>query len=127
MIQLGIDVTRARVTILGFTYKEDCPDIRNTKVADLIKELENYKIKASIYDPLAHKDEVKHEYGYEIHSDLPRTPAHCLVIAVNHKPYRDLTIKQLKKMLHKDGLLIDIKSCFDQNELRNAGIHFYSL
>lgn len=127
LIQSGCNVLKSRIAILGFTYKEDCPDIRNTKVADLVKEFQEFGLEPQIYDSMADKNEVLDEYGYVIKSGLPTEPVHCLIVAVKHKQYLGLNIEQIKKMLVPAGILFDVKTIYDTKSLRQAGINVFCL
>jgi UDP-N-acetyl-D-galactosamine dehydrogenase len=92
MIGAGIQIRGASVLVLGITFKENCPDIRNTKVVDLIRELQSYAIVVSVYDPLADAVEVRREYGLELLSALPADPLDGVVYAVSHRAFAGLDI-----------------------------------
>lgn len=90
MVQSGLCVKDSNVLILGITFKENCPDVRNTKVVDVISSLQEYGPNITIYDPWASKDEVLHEYGLQIESELPQGKFDAVVLAVNHREFSDL-------------------------------------
>lgn len=90
MVQSGLCVKDSNILILGITFKENCPDVRNTKVVDVISSLQEYGPNITIYDPWASKDEVLHEYGLQIESELPQGKFGVVVLAVNHKEFSDL-------------------------------------
>jgi UDP-N-acetyl-D-galactosamine dehydrogenase len=96
MLQNGIDVARSSVGVMGITFKENCPDIRNSKVADLVKELQSWGVKVVVTDPWANAAEVEHEYGIELGKVNEQNPVDSLVIAVGHKEYRALPPSTLK-------------------------------
>ncbi|WP_370895417.1 nucleotide sugar dehydrogenase [Chryseobacterium gossypii] len=108
MIKKGINVNGAKVLNLGITFKENCPDVRNTKAADVIKSLEDYSLKVTTYDPWANPEEVFHEYGtYSIDSiDKIEDQFDAIVLTVSHKEFLDI---DLSKFLKKDGIIYDVK------------------
>ena len=95
MIKKGIQVKGANILILGITFKENCPDVRNTKVVDLIKALQEYEINITIYDPWANPEEVKYEYGLNIRHTHPEERFDTVVVAVIHKEFEDIDINSL--------------------------------
>ncbi|WP_034920688.1 nucleotide sugar dehydrogenase [Gillisia sp. CAL575] len=106
MLQHDIKVKGANVLILGITFKENCPDVRNTKVVDVIKNLKEYGVNITIYDPLANPSEVKHEYGLETTRDLPKQKFDSIVLAVAHKEFLDLEFNELKS---QKSVVYDVK------------------
>jgi UDP-N-acetyl-D-galactosamine dehydrogenase len=106
MIDKGLNINDAEVLMLGFTFKENCTDIRNTKVVDVIKALNDYGMKVSIYDPWAEPKEVMHEYGLEITNKLPTKQFEAVVLGVAHAEFTNLDFKLLLK---KDAILYDVK------------------
>ncbi|MFD2518519.1 nucleotide sugar dehydrogenase [Salinimicrobium flavum] len=96
MLQNDQKVKGANILVLGITFKENCPDVRNTKVVDVIKNLKEYGTNVTIYDPLADPDEVQHEYGLTTTKDLPKEKFEAVVLAVAHKEFLDLDLDQLK-------------------------------
>jgi len=109
-------VDGARVLVMGFTFKENCPDTRNTKVADLARELADFVAEVVIYDPHADAEVAKHEYGLAIESALPKGPFDALVLAVRHDAIVGLGQRGLQKLLVKDGLIYDIKGVLPAGE-----------
>lgn len=87
MIKEGIQVKGSNILVLGITFKENCPDVRNTKVVDVIRELKEYDTNVTIYDPWANKEEVKHEYGLDILTEIPKGKFDAVVLAVKHKEF----------------------------------------
>jgi UDP-N-acetyl-D-glucosamine/UDP-N-acetyl-D-galactosamine dehydrogenase len=111
IIASGKDVSKAKVLVMGATFKENVEDIRNSKVADVVKELKSYGVNVDVTDPRADSKELKHEYGFE----LVKTPARdydAVIIAVNHKEYLNLGEIDFQSMMNKDGLVVDIKGIY---------------
>ena len=96
MLQNDQKVKGANILVLGITFKENCPDVRNTKVVDVIKNLKEYGTNVTIYDPLADPEEVQHEYGLTTTKDLPQEKFEAVVLAVAHKEFLDLDLNKLK-------------------------------
>lgn len=112
MMRKDLKVIDAKVLILGFTFKEDCPDVRNTRVIDIYKELKTYDINVDIYDPWANPSEVKHEYGIEIKSGAEApdlTPYSAIILAVSHKEFASLSITKSKIQV-----VYDVKGFLDK-------------
>ncbi len=103
-------VDGARALILGFTFKENCPDTRNTKVADLARELSDYVAELAIYDPHADAALARKEYGLEIDNEMPKGPFDVIVVAVKHDAIASLKRDEISGLLTDDGLVYDIKS-----------------
>ena len=121
MIAQGITIKNATVAILGLTFKENCPDIRNSKVYDIICELQEYGINVLVTDPLADKMEAKQEYNLDL---VPLDDIHdvdAVIIAVSHKEYLNLPlskIKSLYKDIHEKKVLIDVKAIINKEEAK---------
>lgn len=115
MIEKDLKIKNANVLILGVTFKENCPDVRNTKVADIYKELLKYGVNVDIYDPWAKKEEVAHEYGIEIIENLIENKKYeAIIIAVSHKEFLSLNLSDLKV---SNAVVFDTKACLDRNEV----------
>ncbi|HAV5936154.1 TPA: Vi polysaccharide biosynthesis UDP-N-acetylglucosamine C-6 dehydrogenase TviB [Acinetobacter baumannii] len=128
MLQNGIDVPRAKVGVLGVTFKENCPDIRNSKVADLIKELEFWGAQVVVADPWADADEVKHEYGIELGIVDAQNPVDSVIVAVGHNEFRSLSASELRTYMKAEKpVLADVKSLFDRTEMSDAGFTVFRL
>lgn len=125
LVQRGRTVQSAKVAVLGLTFKEDVPDLRNSKVPDILAELGDYGIKATVHDPLADPDEAMHEYGVSFTAPDELTDVDVLILAVNHRLYLD-DIDSLLARLRPDGVLIDIKSAVDP-ALVPASVGYWSL
>lgn len=122
MLQNGIDVARSTVGVLGITFKENCPDIRNSKVADLIKELEIWGVRVVATDPWASAEEAKHEYGIQLRTIDESNKVDSLVIAVGHNEFRSMSPGQLKKLCRTEKpVLADVKALYNRHEAANAG------
>ncbi len=123
----GSPVAGACVNVLGLTFKENCADIRNTRVIDIIAELRNYGIRVFAHDPLADPHEAKEEYGEALHewADLPRADA--IVVAVAHKKYLEQPVEKLLEKLKPGGVVVDVKSKLDREALSGNGISFWRL
>jgi UDP-N-acetyl-D-galactosamine dehydrogenase len=127
MIASGSYVKGAKVNVLGLTFKENCGDLRNSKVIDIINELKTYGVDVFVTDPQAEPDEAMHEYGVRLlkWSELPRADA--IVAAVSHREYSDLSMEDIGKKLVKGGAFIDVKAAFDAPTLRTAGYRVWRL
>ena len=123
MLRNGIDVAKSKVGVMGITFKEDCPDIRNSKVVDLIKEFEAWGVNVVVADPYADADEVMHEYGVKLGTMDELNGVDGLVIAVGHKAYREMSLTGLKKILKSDKpVLADLKALYDRHEASALGL-----
>ena len=109
MIQRHLRVDTARILVMGFTFKEDCPDLRNTKVADLVAELQSFVGAFEVYDPHADCDEAMEEYGIPLAKDAPNGLFDAIVLAVKHKEIVALGPERLRALLNDNGLIYDIK------------------
>jgi UDP-N-acetyl-D-galactosamine dehydrogenase len=127
MIAAGSHVKGARVNVLGLTFKENCGDLRNSKVIDIIRELQSYGVEVSVTDPQAESDEAMHEYGVRLTSwaDLPKADA--LVAAVSHREFMALGVDELRSKLVADGVFVDVKAAFPAEALRAAGLRVWRL
>ncbi|MGJ1410681.1 nucleotide sugar dehydrogenase [Sphingobacterium thalpophilum] len=106
MIKKGINVNGAEVLMLGVTFKENCPDVRNTKIVDVITALEDYGIKVTTFDPWANPAEVRHEYGIESVTELPNKKFDAIVLGVAHKEFLSINLEVLKKTA---SIIYDVK------------------
>jgi UDP-N-acetyl-D-galactosamine dehydrogenase len=122
IIQTGGAVKGSKVIVLGLTFKENCPDLRNSKVADLVKELQDFGCDVSVHDPLAAKDEAEHEYDIVL-TDWNELPdkVDAIVAAVSHAEYTCQSEIELLSKLKKGGALIDIKSTYSAEVVEAAG------
>lgn len=128
MLQNGIDVARSTVGVMGITFKENCPDIRNSKVVDLVKELQGWGVAVVVTDPWAIATEVQHEYGITLGEISAQNPVDSIVIAVGHKEFRTYSPEKLKSMCRGDRPVIgDIKSIYPREELGRMGFTVFRL
>jgi len=127
MIRNGSPVKGAHVTVLGLTFKEDCPDLRNSRVIDVIRELQSYGVVVHVHDPVADGAEAHHEYGVELETweALPRADA--LVVAVAHRQYISLSAEQFAAKVVAGGAVIDVKSRMSAPVLAERGLTVWRL
>jgi UDP-N-acetyl-D-galactosamine dehydrogenase len=127
IIKADINVKGARVNVLGLSFKENCPDLRNSKVADLIGELKSYGIDLHVHDPVANPQEALHEYGVELESweSLPCSDA--IIVAVPHQQFIERPLSDFQAKVTSKGCFIDVKSQFDAKVLRAAGLNVWRL
>lgn len=119
LIEAGKNPGECKILVKGITFKEDVADIRNSKVVDLVKELMDYSLNVHIVDPCASPNEVAHEYGITL-IDQPVGKYDAIVLAVNHKEYKKLTIEDYKKLSKGQVVLFDIKGSYDKEEMKDA-------
>ncbi len=113
MINKGIAIRNANALILGITFKENCPDVRNTKVVDVYRELNEYGVNVDIYDPWADKEEVKHEYNVNVLTALEKGKKYdAIIVAVSHNEFLEIDLNTLKK---DPSIVYDIKACLDRS------------
>lgn len=131
MILSGKKVRDTNVFIFGITFKENCPDIRNSKVKDIIDRLIEYGIKPKVVDPYANSDETFHEYGLRLTSIELVHDADCLIFAVSHNIFKSLAFTDIEKFYApgkpKGKVLIDVKSIFEKNEAQALGLFYWRL
>jgi UDP-N-acetyl-D-galactosamine dehydrogenase len=122
IIQEGGVVKGSRVIVLGLTFKENCPDLRNSKVTDLVAELRDFGCDVFVHDPLAESREARHEYGIQLTewNELP-TGADAIVAAVSHRAYLDAPLSDILLLLKPGGVFIDVKSAYDAAAIKAAG------
>lgn len=111
MLKKGIQVLNSNILILGFTFKENCPDCRNTKVADIVKALNEYNLNIDIYDPWASPAIAKHEYSIDITNELPTSKYDAVILAVSHKEFAELDVKAFGNEKH---VIFDVKGFLDK-------------
>jgi UDP-N-acetyl-D-glucosamine/UDP-N-acetyl-D-galactosamine dehydrogenase len=109
MLKRKQSIDRARVLVMGFTFKENVPDTRNTKVVDLVRTLRDFVSEVVIYDPMADRELAKHEYGLDIVNEMPKGPFDAVILAVKHEPIARLGESGIKALLAPDGLIYDLK------------------
>lgn len=131
LIMADIPIKNAKIAILGFTFKENCPDTRNTKVIDIVHELAEYGIKPVIVDPAADAEEAKRLYGLEFDSMDAVKNMDAVILAVQHDEFKNLTMKEIDSFYpagsEKKKVLVDIKGILDRKEFENAGYVYWRL
>ena len=127
MIHAGRNIKGARVNVLGLTFKEDCPDIRNSKVVDVIRELREFGVETHVHDPAASAEEALAGYGLRLAAweDLPAADA--LILAVPHRRFLALSKEDLLRKIVRNGCLIDVKSVLDAEAFRREGLRVWRL
>ena len=132
MISAGKAPKKSTVVILGLTFKENCPDTRNSKVGDIVNGLNGYGIEPIVADPWADPEVAKQVYGIELtkFEELPK--ADCVIVAVGHDEFKSMSMKQIKSLFKDDlpddeKVLIDVKSLYRMDELKASGMTFWRL
>lgn len=116
MVKRRIHVDGARVLVLGLSFKENCPDLRNTKVVDIIKELQEYNIQVDVYDPWVGKEEAQNEYGLTPVSSLESSAYDSVIIAVAHEEFKNMGINYIRSLGKPEHLVYDLKYLFPMEE-----------
>ena len=111
-----IHIDEAKVLVMGFTFKGDCPDVRNTKIIDIIHELKSFNINVDVCDNWANKNEVKEHYNIELIDTLKQSYYDGLIIAVDHSEYKELGIDYIRSLLKKNHIIYDVKHVFNQSD-----------
>lgn len=131
LVVAGKNVRESKVAILGITFKENCPDIRNSKVVDIISRLQEYKMKPLVVDPQADVLEVKKEYGINLSKIETVRNMDCLVFAVAHNEFRNMDLNQIDKLFKdcptNEKIIIDVKSQLDKSQIIRAGYDLWRL
>lgn len=128
MLRNGIDVAHSTVGVMGITFKENCPDIRNSKVADLVKELQNWGVRVVVTDPWATPDEVMKEYGIELGAVDDSNQVDSIVVAVGHQQFRALSVDSLRSICRGDKpVLADVKALYNRHEAAAVGFTVFRL
>ena len=127
LVRNGWQVKDAPIIVLGLTFKEDCPDLRNSRVIDVIRELQSYGANVIVHDPVADADEARHEYGVELIAWENLPPSAAIVAAVAHKEFKSRPLSDYVDKLQKAGVLTDVKSTFDEAQLVSRGVTVWRL
>jgi UDP-N-acetyl-D-galactosamine dehydrogenase len=127
MLQNGIDVARSKVGVLGVTFKENCPDIRNSKVVDLIRELQNWGVTVVVKDPWVKPEDLQREYGIAMGEIDSENQVDSLIVAVGHKEFRQLTPEVLKTYCNQkhQPVIGDLKALYDRHDLLANGFSVF--
>ena len=127
MINQGLSVKNSKIGVLGLTFKEDCPDLRNTRVVDIIEELYSYGTNVLVHDAISDSKEAMAYYDINLCKWEDLKDLSALILAVPHKAYLEKNLSEFKEILLPEGCLIDVKSVFDPKEAKEAGINFWRL
>jgi UDP-N-acetyl-D-galactosamine dehydrogenase len=128
LIGAGRRVRGAKVVILGITFKEDVPDLRNTKVIDIIRELKDYGVDVLVNDPLADPTEARQYYGVELQPLDKIKDADAVILAVMHKAYREMGLEGIASLFsHNTVPFIDVKGCFSPQDAQKLGLRYWRL
>lgn len=127
IIKAGFNVHGAKVNVLGLTFKENCPDLRNSKVINVIRELQDYGVEIHVCDPVTNAKEATHEYAIELESWENLPCAEAMIVAVSHHEFISKTVLDLQSKIIDNGCFIDVKSQFNQSELLESGLNVWRL
>lgn len=131
MIEAGQAPKKSRVVILGLTFKENCPDSRNSKVHDIIKRLNEYEINPIVVDPWACEKDAKYEYGVTLTKLEDVKDADCIIVAVAHNEFKALNLNDFKKMYREctnsEKVLLDVKGLYKIDEFKASGMRYWRL
>ena len=128
MLKNGIDVARSTVGVMGITFKENCPDIRNSKVIDIVKELQNWGVKVVVNDPWANSEDVEHAYGIRLGTIDESNQVDSLIMAVGHNEFRAMSLNHLKKLCGSvQPVLADLKALYSRHDAGLAGFTVFRL
>ena len=125
LIAHDVNVKSAKVGILGFTFKENCPDTRNTRVIDIVRELEEYGIEPLVCDPVADKGEAEREYGIRLREREELKNLDTVIVAVAHDLFKSLSEKDFEAMLGKEGIVADIKGIYEKEKFEKKGYSYW--
>ena len=131
MVAAGLAPKKAKVVILGLTFKENCPDTRNSKVDDIIKQLKTYGIEPVVVDPWASENDAMHEYGVKLHSLDEAKDADCVIVAVAHNEFRAMSLEEIKALYRQSAddekVLLDVKGIYKVKDLKKSGMRYWRL
>jgi UDP-N-acetyl-D-galactosamine dehydrogenase len=115
LLKKKIDTTACKILILGLTFKEDCPDLRNTRVIDIINELREFGVEVDVHDPWADTEEAAREYNLDLVQTLKQNTYDAVIVTVSHKQYRGMTVADLRALCKERSIIYDVKSLFPRN------------
>ncbi len=127
MAAAGFGIKDSPVIVLGLTFKEDVPDLRNSKVIDVVRELQSYGVKVHVHDAVAEADEAMHEYGVKLEAWDALPKAAAVVVAVSHAQYRELGVEAIAAKLQPGAVFVDVKTSFDPERVARAGMRLWRL
>jgi UDP-N-acetyl-D-galactosamine dehydrogenase len=116
MLKKKIQVDGARVLLMGLAFKENCPDIRNTKIVDILAELQEYNVAVDVYDPWVSAAEAKHEYNIDLIGELNTDHYDAIVLAVAHKQFKEMTATEIRSLGRSSHIVYDLKYILDKTE-----------
>jgi len=127
MASNGHPISGGKVNVLGLTFKENCADLRNSRVPDIVRELQSYGLEVHVHDPLADKAEARHEYGIDLErwDELPQ--AEAIVLAVAHSDLAALSAEKIAAIIKPRGCVVDVKSCLDAAAIKSVGLQYWRL
>ncbi len=123
----GVAIKGCRVAVLGLTFKEDCPDLRNSRVVDIIEELKTYHIDVSVHDPMADSEEAKEEYQVDLCSYESLNNLDAIILATAHRQFKALPVSDLKEKLNPNGIIFDVKGILDRDDCAAAKLPLWRL
>jgi UDP-N-acetyl-D-galactosamine dehydrogenase len=127
MIHAGCAIKGSKVTIMGLTFKEDCPDLRNSRVVDILDELKEFGVHLEVFDPLANSSDVETEFGIKACEFESIKESNAVIFAVQHSSFLNFTANDFAKLLSKDGVVIDVKGIFNPSTIRELGYRYWRL
>jgi UDP-N-acetyl-D-galactosamine dehydrogenase len=118
MLKRAMNIATARILIMGITFKENCPDVRNTRVVDVVKELRDFGATVDIYDPWVEAEVVRDEYGLDVHTECPAPGQYeCIVLAVAHRQFIDMSRDEMRALGKPGHVVYDIKSVLPSDQV----------
>jgi len=127
LIGIGKPIVQCKITVMGLAFKENCPDIRNSKAIDIVRELQKFQLPIQLYDPIVEPEDVEEEYGLSLSSFEELAPADVIIFAVGHEAFKNTYQEILRSKLKPQGLIIDVKGITDPDFLQTQGIHSWRL
>ncbi len=129
MILANQSVLGAKVLVLGLTFKENCPDIRNSKVPDIVNELKEFGAEVVTYEPLANPDEVQHEYGFKPSTwdDVVKNKYQLVIAAVAHNEFKELNTKFFSSITEPSSVFVDVKGLYSKKDFQEKGMRYWRL
>ena len=127
LVRQGINPSEANIGVLGLTFKENCPDLRNTKVTTIIEKLKEYRCNIVVSDCYINKDEAKSNFDFNIEDLINIKSQDALIIAVGHRQYLDFSKNDWIRMVKKGGVVVDVKSIYNREIFKLLGINYWSL
>jgi UDP-N-acetyl-D-galactosamine dehydrogenase len=125
LIKTGKVVQNSKLLLMGITFKENVPDVRNSKVAELVRELEEYGIRVSVYDPVANPDEVEKYYGIElIGKPEENAPYDGIIVAVKHNEFKNWNVEQFKELVKENPIFVDIKAIYPKEKFSKEFLYW---